>query len=457
MSRPDRIIEKIFIKGDFVLDSPLMVCSGQGVFTDKDVIKDAAGKAFIPGQTLAGVLRSHLAGNCAFPAEPELLKVLFGPKTPDGAQSLISIYDACCNGSGAISRRDGLKRDWITRTAEKGAKYDYEVVEPGTIFTMRFETTFREVHRPSRPDLKHELFLMLSALCRGDIRLGAKTRRGFGRGRMENLGILMLSFDPCPVDSSTIDRWTSFSWDTFEADPTINLDAFEKADGRSLNISATVIHANFVLSAGLLLAGGVSDSADAQQLKSALGFVIPGTSWAGAVKNQIMKICRDLNIPERLHEDSCNRFPVVRDLFGYVDKNSKQAKASRIRFEETVLPNGSLYLQNRNRIDRFTGGTVEGGLFDEAPVNGNGVEIELAVRIEDAKDYEIGLVLLALRDIGAGIQPMGGTVNVGRGILKHAGIRINDNELDFEGDAYRSKMDALYTYCTSDQASTAAA
>ena len=82
------IIEKIQMSGRLVVQSPLCIGSGQddGI-TDSLVLKNKQGKAFIPGTSLAGVLRDIVCSH-----DSNLADLLFG-NLSDNRQSMINIDD----------------------------------------------------------------------------------------------------------------------------------------------------------------------------------------------------------------------------------------------------------------------------------------------------------------------------------------------------------------------------
>lgn len=71
------------------------------------------------------------------------------------------------------------------------------------------------------------------------------------------------------------------------------------------------------------------------------------------------------------------------------------------------------------RIDRFTGGTFPGALFNEQPVFGDDdSEVGIDLLLRDPDDEEIGLILLLIKDLWTSDLPIGGEIGVGRGRLK---------------------------------------
>ena len=95
-------------------------------------------------------------------------------------------------------------------------------------------------------------------------------------------------------------------------------------------------------------------------------------------------------------------------------------------------------MQGRVAIDRFTGGALESALFDEAPFwpdGTNATHVGLRIGLEFPQDCEVGLLLLAFKDLWLGDLPLGGETGIGRGVFQgaRADITLPDGEkLSFE-------------------------
>src|SRR5262249_49358563 len=78
-----------------------------------------------------------------------------------------------------VELRDGVKIDPRTRTAEKRKKYDYQLLQAGTRFQLRVELLLDDKEKENERR-KKALALAFQGLTDGEIRLGARKRRGFG-------------------------------------------------------------------------------------------------------------------------------------------------------------------------------------------------------------------------------------------------------------------------------------
>jgi CRISPR/Cas system CSM-associated protein Csm3 (group 7 of RAMP superfamily) len=145
--------------------------------------------------------------------------------------------------------------------------------------------------------------------------------------------------------------------------------------------------------------------------------ILSGTSLAGVLRHRAERIVKTLQYSFN-QEPECNQEPeIIKCLFG--DVQGDKAQASRLVVRETEIKNATELVQNRIAIDRFTGGAYHGALFDEQPIFGSDetiVTIELELR--NPKEYEIGLLLLLLKDLWTSDLPVGGESSIGRGRLQ---------------------------------------
>ena len=158
--------------------SPMSIGNGDDFLTKHDCIRNSQGKPFIPGTTLAGVFSHYLS---------EKKKEIFTPKlSGDYKQSPFFISDANVyleNKQDFISTniRDGVKLD-ENKTTVKSAKFDFEVVETGTKFDFRIEVVLRDNDDSSK--IKNVVDVILNGLDKGEILLGYKSKRGYGKVKL---------------------------------------------------------------------------------------------------------------------------------------------------------------------------------------------------------------------------------------------------------------------------------
>lgn len=450
------IERRIYVRGRLHLDSPLVIGSGEDENTNIDLIRDGDGEPFIPGTSLAGCLRHHLEEILpgeVLPGGKEranpIVYAVFGEKEKESKLSLLTVFDAIplplslsADGSAyTVSTRDGLELDYITKTvtehtasdedrdARGGAKYDYEIIEPGAAFDLKLELVTRKMNHDQLDGIYDALALLLTALENGNIRLGAKSRRGFGKLRLTDTKILELDME----QKKDVGKWINFDWDFLSHTTLAEL-------GKNvLSLKApshTTISVDFSIPYSLLIRHYNDDPSDddAAQLMSRGKPVIPGTSWNGALLHAVHDILGQLVEDEEIFEKTFTK--IKHDLFGFVapGKEDSKSQASRIIIDESIIRDGTPISYTRNKVDRFTGGVVDSALFSEKAIYGGSVG--LIVTVKESKGWDIGLLLLALKDMANGIQPVGGDSNIGRGVLKaeNKNISVNGQPLPKEDD-----------------------
>ena len=388
----NKITHRYYLKGVLRNTAPLLIGSGGSDVADIEMVKDSDGNPMIPGTSIAGVLRSF-CGDEAF----------FGGTDDNAELSPVRTYHAVVTDKECVVR-DGVKLNYLTKTALETGKYDYEVIEPGSKFEFRMEMVIRE---QNKFDILDDAFhSLINALRDGVVVFGAKTMRGLGDVVLENAQLLALKM---PEDK---DKWIKFDWDE---------SAFDSVIRETGSMCKNEINVEFAIVDSLLIRSYAkkAEGDDSSHLSYADGSsVVSGTSWGGLLRSTCWHILKELQAEEIDNKLNC--------IFGYVDEDNKQAKKSKIRISESVITGGNKLSYTRNKIDRFTGGTVDGALFSHSPHYGGKVCLKLS--IGGLEQWERGLVRLALKDIGNGIRPLGGETSVGRGTLQ-ADIELIDEEM----------------------------
>jgi CRISPR/Cas system CSM-associated protein Csm3 (group 7 of RAMP superfamily) len=402
--------------------------------TDMALLRDARqGAPLLPGTTLAGALRSHLADVLAGfrKREPAAVATLFGGDRGDdeGSQSPLVVFDSFGElpRNAAVELRDGVSIDAASGTAEDHKKYDLEVLPPGTTFLLRLELVVSE------PQKEDELLSLLTAsldgLATGRIALGARRSRGLG-------AITTRAWRARRFDLSTATGWVD--WLTSDAvrptdsgiqatqTPRDAVTAALKRSGLKVTLATPADRSNRVIAdvtlsfpGGLLVRSppATASAPDAVHLVSGGRSVLPGTSVAGALRTQALRIVRCVAEREgaRAVDDAVADDAVAKvfgpRLHGISDPNFKPS-ASRLRVSESALT-ARRVRTTRIRVDRFTQGVTAGALFDEEPVVD--AKMKLTIELRDPEDWELGLLVLLLKDLLSGDIPLGGTVAIGRG------------------------------------------
>ena len=420
----DAVVRRLYARGQWKLDSAAHFGGDEIGAADMCLLRDADGRLFIPAASIAGAARSFLARQSlrwseyreGQKKEAASLNRFFGGAGKEDTMSALIVADAACK-QAATSIRDGVRVDTETGSAADKAKFDVEVVECGTEFELCLECVIR--HGDDDGELEKLFLALLHGFQQGDIRLGARTRRGYGRGRVASWEIRDLKMD-CPED---VMAWLR---DKVWCRPASKLPPAPLPSDLRCSFH---IEADFVLRTSLLIRSSPADpeSPDMVHLQSAGEPVVPGTSFAGAFRHRAALIAATIGWDkDPTNEDR------VSDMFGPIHKQQlagqqKGLWASRVWIEEEVVRNVASQRQHRVAIDRFTGGSLPNALFDEEPVfpQGSQPHLKLKLTLEEPLDAEIGLLLLTLRDFWNGHAALGGETSNGRGTLRGVAAKVS--------------------------------
>ncbi len=412
----NKIIERTYIQIEGILASPLLAGSGESNNTDIDVLRDYYGTPFVAGTAIAGVFRHWLETN--LPNSKIAVHSLFGAKKAtnenmdltDFRQSRIFISDTQFKNKDDNSTEKNfvMTRDHVKLTdkvADGTGKFDVEVIETGTLFTMQLEYIVRESSDASQDCSLIQT--LVRAMDNGELTLGGKTNRGYGK--LAKIKMRQISFDYSKQDD--IQTWLDWSWDKI-AEPTDN--PFEDSTAVSAFVKVEV---PLTIKQTLLIRDYKTiDELDYTYLRANGLPVIPGSTWAGAFRQRLQQIVTELEGSQQ----------IVNTLFG--SKHGEQyATPSILQFEESVVNGSSELVRTRNAIDRFSGATIDGALFTSESVCQGTTQLVIRWRKQGNDNSNItddvirGILHWLIYDLTEGLLAVGGETSVGRGVFELAG------------------------------------
>lgn len=408
--------------------TPLAVGSGEGnVMTDSVVALDFRGLPYIPGTSLAGVLRHAM-------------------RTVEGGNDLFGMHDG--NGStgskiivseARIVDFDGTVVDGILKTPSKelmnfykdcpvrqhvcisdkgvtdgSGKFDNQVVYKGTRFCFELECLLND-------EKDEKLFDDVLKVVDSGLRVGGGTRKGYGR--LEVRAMSTASFDL--NDLAGMMNYLEYSSKLTATDVLQKTDEVGGND-RYMSYELEISPDDFVIFGS----GFGNQNADSTALTERFvrwnsftegipeeGLVFPATSIKGAFSHRFRYWYNTLD-PEKKGDEAS------RILFGYV--KDKTQVPGLMFFEDVIVKDE--YTRNRKvfnhvKIDRFTGGAFPGALYNEEAVYMKGTSFRLRFDLdkkgleERCSDPELieNAINLVIRDIKEGLLPLGGLTNRGHG------------------------------------------
>lgn len=416
----------VYIAGKLTSKSPFMVGCGESNHTDSDVLLDIDENPFVPGTTLCGVCR-HYAQEVN--KGDYSIDDIFGyikENSDEGKNSRIVFNDCFLtkaapeNQGVVVSPRDGVRLN-THKTAENGGKFDYEIVEEGCVFDLRLEMDLTEYDKSDMP-LETMLKLLNTIVVgfnSGEIRIGAKSTRGFGLFELQDVRYMDLDLQ----QPELMERYIDFDWnDPREEEYGWSELACSESSGNlyetltiAFSLRSFLFIRNYITLMTTRGADGQEKLVDAEQLMNKNEKpVIPGPSWAGAFRHHFVKILNSAG-----YRDTQT---LEREVFGYVDeKNQTAPVCSKIIFSESVLEDSWQLNRTRNAIDRFTGGAADRKLFTTRPTyQGKGtLTIKLRKDMDEEKSNLVKSVIDAcVQDLNEGFLSVGGETATGGGLLE---------------------------------------
>lgn len=440
----------------FVIEAitPLAVKSGDNnMLTDSLVALDVNGLPYIPGTSIAGVIR-HAIGN-------DKAKDFFGKHESEKAEDRHGsdiIFTECRMVGKDGTVIDGMAFDVLLNddfyshfrklpirqhvrinhrgVASDSGKFDEQVVFKGTRFCFEFEIL-------SQGEKGQDIFNSIIGILRDDtLRIGSSTRRGLGEIKIYSLQTAVLNLNNKLDLQAYLDKPSSLNngdWSKWkQEDVTTTISSCKEYHKYELRLKPDDF---FLFGSGM-----GDDEADMIPVKETCIYwkemlpifqtelvLIPGASVKGALAhrvafyyNQLTDQYADGKTEKELDEICGSNNLAVKELFGY-EGEKKEGKTVEQKVGNVIISDVFLDKQlndkllNHIAIDRFTGGTIDGVLFSEKVIYDSMVEGEGYYRINILvrhQDYTVGVITSfekALKDICCGMLPLGAGINRGHG------------------------------------------
>jgi CRISPR/Cas system CSM-associated protein Csm3 (group 7 of RAMP superfamily) len=462
--------------------------------TDLPIYRTAENEIVIPGTAISGALRTlatkiapHFGlakclalderpteNFCRCPVCDIFGSIILGEDAEKASASKIWVSDACLkNGNVKPAIRDGTGIDRETKSSARAsrAKYDFEVLPQNSEFTFRFEL---------RGDITEEnetiLAAVLSEWTHGRCYLGGGLARGTGNMQLKELKVYTLDIsspeklitflkedNPITVASEEID-WLDRHVETAK-------NKIKTIDGGSyLYNSFARIEFELQFTGGFVINDRLRSTQagfDFCPYMEAGEFVLPGSSLRGVLRSHAEKIARTVvtlncttgnefltscpacnpHADNKVPLASCNsllrkyrkkqQIPPEKEvkeeqlclacqLFG------NSYRGSRLYISDGHLKNApQLKIMDFLAIDRFNGGGKEGAKFDALILWKPAFKVRMF--FENPKEWELGWLMLVLRDMRDGLLSVGFGQNkwFGKVELKEENINVGFISADF--------------------------
>ena len=439
--------------------TPIVIKSGEkNILTDAVVLRDVNGLPYVPGTSIAGVVRH------AWIDAGRDYKVLFGyqeKKEGEGSKIIFS-EGRILNSQGIVidglhdKMSDSLLKEYKqlpvrqhVRITEKGVakdagKYDEEIVYKGTRFCFEMEMIGQKGDGEKFDEL-------LDILQNQTFRLGSGTRSGFGEIKVvqyQKRSLCLLKQLDCYLSKSS----------NLE-DNKVWYDEVAPIEGKiKKNEDWTKYELELKPEDFFLFGSGFGDEeADMTPVKEKVVtgwedghakleegyYLCPATSIKGAIAHRVVfhynrkkgRFADD----EKMTAEDCKKCLVenneaVKSLFGSEgDERGNGKLRGNVIISDLYMDKVTEKILNHVAIDRFTGGAIDGALFSEKVVYGSkkDLKIDIWANMENMDIDVVQAFELTLDDIRKGMLPLGGGVNRGHGIFTGT-IKKNGSELCVE-------------------------
>lgn len=392
-------------KMDLVNLTPLKIGNGKD---ELDLLIDKnTQKPIILGSSIAGAVKNYLID---LKFKDDVNKYLGKEdESKDDRESKIYIADAY-GSEFKLSTRTGIKRSYKYGTSEDKAKYDMDFIDMDTEFELNFK-----LFAKNEEELKAEDELIknvIEGFKGGNLRLGANKMSGFGKFSVKKVQVRMLDLKQ---------RKDLLSYIMDDKDyTTLKLENFKYKGNQGyieFDFDGSIIDSMIVKEYQIK-----ENEADCKNMTNSKDeSIIPGTTIKGLFREYNTKILKTLGLEDKLF--------LIEDIYGTDAKSDvKTHFIGKVLTSDVVVKNPKYCVYNRIKVDRFTGGVVIGGKFDEERVQGDiGFRISLK-KLEENNKAAVGLILLTFRDLGLSKLPIGSSSSIGAGRIKGNKLTIKEND-----------------------------
>ena len=423
-------MKKIYYLLRFIPESPLRIGNGMHEKSDNDLMLDGRGMPFIPGTSIAGIIR-HQA--IKFSADNAILGRLFGDiekaDGKDNKEDLKHIPSAIIIGDAVlkhnvdqnkvfINKRDSIALgEWGTTIPK--SKYDFQISETDQEFYSVLEWTGSE--KQEEDEIKHIIEPVLGDYANEGISVGARTSRGYGRFKIR---IYKRTFS-FPADLNEWLQFSPYDYGAFGEE----MDIEKVSTNRNCKIEIGFrMKSTFSIRVKKERSETIEDNTHTPPRSVPLeNFqskpVIPGSVWAGTFRHHMHQLLRDVGIEEE--SDEMKNLDI---LFGMSSMKNGNKK-SILKFYESVIQIDDKEKQKlmitRTAIDRFTSSPRTAALYTSLVYCGGKGVLQIEFDHKSLTCAYRELLAACICDMHTGILTVGGQSSVGSGIMEIENLIVN--------------------------------
>ncbi|KAA9004870.1 hypothetical protein F4V43_09565 [Paenibacillus spiritus] len=433
-----------------------------------DILTDEGGRPFVSGNSIGGALRNFLKCSGNIPNKDILCYLGGDEKYPpdsdkpadfiesrafigDGRLTPTEEWSELIVGNDPFPAMEGTAIEAGTGTARPNHKYKRYYLPAGTklCFEVECDAVLKEAKKPEEASVPESeisftqlVYILAAAIESGELRFGGQKSNGYGRFAVEGLTRHDFIFDnPMALDDYVWNRRANEGCECREDALNNNLYSSPRSPV-VLSLKGSFPYAVYQAYSGPTNARVLSAKATRLQQNINGNYYLPGSSVKGLLRHELRRLLlRMLRVDADDSERERAAEVLVQEWFGSQEKPGSIVvedvvidKAQEIKIKRPYSQKRQNEEQDANdfpkyiRIDRITGGVIDGALKTQNEVHG---EAEVRLELRDAADVEAKLfpLVYVLRRVGSGLIPLGGRTAIGLGEF-HA----TATEIDLYGD-----------------------
>lgn len=409
-----------------------------------ELLLDGDERPFASGNSIGGALRSFL--NQDGRVQPEDIHYYMGEgeSSAEGfTESRLFISDGeiviadklseLAFGSDVFPAMEGTAIDPASGAARRNHKYKRYYLPAGTVMTFTVECDTHNEQTKDRPPFSQLVYIWAGAIESGELRFGGQKSNGYGRFTVQRLTCSEFVFDhPDALEQYIFRRHLAAARDC--KDEALRSSVRDSRPGVAvLSLKGTFPYAVYQAYPDQEPGkqGEVQSKVTGPLRKGNGDYYLPGSSIKGLLRHELWRLLLRMLQDRAENEAACDRLAhvLIQEWFGGPEKAGailvddvvirKARKMKVLRATDQDKSSLPMY----NRIDRITGGVIDGALKTHNEVSG---EAELRLELHAAADMEAKLFPLVylLRRVGAGLIPLGGRTVIGLGEFKAAASHV---------------------------------
>lgn len=401
-----------------------------------EIERDGKGSPVIRGSSVAGLLRAKAEVSGLF---DDVCDFYFGAALNRGeerCQSNLVFYDTAIQNGTEENMHNLINRHTGSVSLENKGLFSIERVAPGSrgnlFFCLYSDSTME--------NKAQELLAFLTKCLNGGVLLGGNSNRGMGRCLLETDQVFIRKFDLADVQDAAAyldliysEKRTVRQCDSVKCDP----------DQSSFKIELTL-----TIPPGqdlLCSEGNDAYPVSVRKADKKEYWKIPGSSLRGIFKGWFSRLAAKdgcvltdnvntylIRRDQKEHEKEILEDDCVLDLFGSLEQKGRLHIADAYSSASAV---SSKDVQNRTHvvIDRFTGGTNDGKLFENRVLLSSGNHtFTTVITIVNATEKDVLYLQKTLQALHMGLLRVGSSKASGRLRISAIKILANPENLPFE-------------------------